>query len=181
MTLRKTTQPTSEPVTLATAKLHLRVDVADDDAYITTLIVAARTACEERLERSLITTGWTLTLDAFPEEISLPSGPVISVTSLQYLDTNGATQTLAGSLLVGDVIYPAYATAWPDTREQANAVTVVYTAGYGAAADVPAPIVQWILLAVGDMYAMRERSAERPAVAQGFADGLLDTYKVWGV
>jgi len=59
---------------------------------------------------------------------------------------------------------------------------VVYTAGYGAAvADVPAPVKQWILLAIADMYGKRERSSERPAVVQGFADSLLDAYRNWSL
>jgi len=37
-----------------------------------------------------------------------------------------------------------------------------------------------MLLAIGDMFANRERSAERPIVLQGFADSLIETYKVYG-
>jgi hypothetical protein len=38
-----------------------------------------------------------------------------------------------------------------------------------------------MLLAIGEMFANREASAERPAVAHGFADRLLDPFRVWGV
>lgn len=59
---------------------------------------------------------------------------------------------------------------------------VTYKAGYGtAAADVPAPIVSWIKLAMTDLYEQRARSAERPAVPMQFADGLLDAYRVWSL
>jgi hypothetical protein len=61
-------------------------------------------------------------------------------------------------------------------------LTITYTAGYGpAAADVPAPIKSWLLLAIGDMYANRQRSAERPQVPQGFADSLLDPYRIYAL
>lgn len=187
MNPNRTTAPSTEPVTLSQAKVHLRVVATDEDDYITALIVAARTACEDRLGRSLITSGWTLTLDSFPSAIVLERGPVIGVTSISYLDADGTTQLLNASAYLVDTthdigrIVPAYGLAWPATRRQINAVTVVYTAGYGVAAAVPMPIVQWILLAIGDMYERRERSAEKPAVTQNFADSLLDAYKIWGI
>jgi hypothetical protein len=37
------------------------------------------------------------------------------------------------------------------------------------------------LLALGDMYNNRERSAEKPVVPQNFADALLDTYRLWSL
>lgn len=183
MTTRRTTLPSTEPITLAEAKLHLRVDVTDSDAYITTLIKVARNACEERLERAIPSSGWTLTLDKFPTAIKLEYPPVISVASVSYIDTAGVVQTLASSEYIVDIIsepgyiVPAVDKSWPDTQDRINAVIVVYTAGY---ATVPTPLTQWMLLAIGDMFANRERSAERPIVLQGFADSLIETYKVYG-
>ena len=45
-------QPTSEPVTLAEAKNFLRVTITDDDLLISSLITAAREACEAFTGRS---------------------------------------------------------------------------------------------------------------------------------
>jgi hypothetical protein len=59
-----------------------------------------------------------------------------------------------------------------------NAVTVECTAGSAAA---PHALKAWTPLAIGEMFANREASAERPAVAHGFADRLLDPFRVWGV
>ena len=186
---KRTGSPATEPVTLADAKAHLRVDGTDEDAYITGLIGVARVAAEERLERTLVSTTWRLTLDGFPDAIKLTMPPIVSVQSLTYWDATGVQQTLAPADYVLDAVsepgylVPAPGKAWPSTQSgRVNTVTVDYTAGYGAtAADVPPPIRHWILLAIGDLYAQRERSAERPVVAQNFADGLLDTYKMWGV
>ena len=79
-------------------------------------------------------------------------------------------------------LVPAVSKAWPLTLG-INAVAVTYTAGYGATADtVPAPIKQWILLAIGDMYdQFRSLSAEKPVVPQNFANALLDPYRFFGV
>jgi hypothetical protein len=64
------TPPSVEPVSLALAKVHLRVTWTDDDAYITALITAARLKCESHLSRSFITTAWQQTYDGFPGQYS---------------------------------------------------------------------------------------------------------------
>ena len=103
--------------------------------------------------------------------------------SVKYLDAAGVEQTLSPLDYLVDTasmqgyIVPAYGKAWPDTRGQINAVTVEYTAGSDAA---PHALKAWMLLAIGEMFANREASAERPAVAHGFADRLLDPFRVWG-
>jgi uncharacterized phiE125 gp8 family phage protein len=192
------TDATVEPLTIEQAKRHLREELsdADNDADIGTLITAARLDAEARLQRTLISTAWRLTLDAFPlgtegygdGAVRLAMGRVIAVQSLKYVDPDGVLQTLASDQyrvdLAGDVarITPAYGLNWPTTQDVTAAVQVNYTAGYGTtAAAVPAPIVSWIKLAIGDLYEQRSRSAERPAVPMQFADGLLDPYRIWSL
>lgn len=183
MGLRRTTEPATEPVGLAEAKLHLREDQDAEDAAITRLITVARMACEDRLQRTLINTAWEWTLDAFGDLGAVPMPPLVSITSIRYFDDAGALQSMDSSAYRVDAagepgrVEPV--NQWPTAQARLNAVTVAYQAGYGTyAADVPAPIRQWILLAIGDMYANRSRSSDRPAVAQDFSDSLLDPYKV---
>lgn len=184
MAHQRVTGPAIEPITLAEAKVHLRVDIADEDAYITGLIQAAREAAEDRTERALITSTWRVALDAFPATIYVPVPRLQEVTLITYLDAAGATQTLAESAYrVDSVSEPARITpvdTWPETLAASNAVVVSYTAGYGhAAADVPMAIKQWMLLQIGAMYANREREivSTSSAVTLGFADGLLEPYR----
>lgn len=191
MAPKRTTPPAVEPVTLARAKLHLRVDHADEDDLIADLITTARMECESRIQGTLVNTGWTWPLDAFPASGGLlapPMPPLVHVDAITYVDPAGATQAMDWASLVHiDIIsqpgrIAPISGSWPATAQRINAVTVTYTAGYGpTAADVPRPLVQWILLAIGDMYATRERSAERAKVPQGFADGLLDPYRIWSL
>lgn len=181
-------QPALEPVTVAEAKAHLRIDRSDEDAYIASLITVARQGAENRTERTLINTTWKLTIDAFPEAILLPVPPIVSVQSIAYINYAGATVVLDPADYVLDRasepgwVTPAIGKTFPSALG-INSVTVTYVAGYGAlAADVPAPIRHWILLAVGEMYdGNRSVSAERPRVPQDFADGLLDPYRFFGV
>lgn len=46
---------------------------------------------------------------------------------------------------------------------------------------VPAGLKSWILLAVGEMYANRERGSDRPTVKHEFADGLLSKFKTYWI
>jgi len=90
--------------------------------------------------------------------IILPLPPLQSVQSVTYIDETGATQTLDPSAYVVDTqsepgaIMPSYGTVWPTTRWVPNAVTVKFTAGYGAAPAVPEPIKVWIKQAVAYRY-----------------------------
>ncbi len=60
--------PATEPVTLADAKLHLRVEMAmtDEDTLISSLITAARMLGEQITRRAFITQSWQTVLDSFP-------------------------------------------------------------------------------------------------------------------
>lgn len=141
------TGPATEPVTLAEAKSWLRVDHAADDAVITALVSAARQLAERQYDRQLVSATWRLTLRRFPcGEIRLPRCPLRSVTSVQYLDADGALQTLDSSYYVADAaadpgeLSPAWGYSWPVTYPHPQAVRVTYQSGYGAASDVPEPI-----------------------------------------
>lgn len=142
--VRVTTAPTVEPVTLTEAKTDLRVDHTDDDAFITSLIVAARQEAEDLARRAFVNRGLTLSLSGWPEDgvIRLPYPPVSAVGSITYYkeDNTSATMPATDYVLIGDVepalIVLASGKSWPsDTLRAAYPVRVVYTAGYGAAAS----------------------------------------------
>lgn len=164
--LRLITAPSDEPVSLDEAKLHLRVDDAAEDNYVNGLLIAARTWCENYQNRAYLTQAWRLTLDAFPRcgqsVIRVPRAPLRSVTNIQYVDTDGVTQTWASSNYLVDTqsepgrIALAYGASWPSTRCQVGAVTVNYSAGYGEAEDVPEQVKHAIKLVLGDWYNQRE-------------------------
>ena len=190
-----------EPVTLAEAKLHLRVTTTAEDGYIANLITAARRRAESHLDRSFLTKTWDYTLETFPTVISdtglwmrvqnvivIPKAPLIAVTTLSYIDLNATTQTLVQgtdySVRTGDpgAVYPYPLTrVWPYTRYQLDAVTIRFTAGYGSlATSTPATIKQAILMIVGHLYRNREDVTDYTAVVipRG-ADYLLDS-ESWG-
>lgn len=183
MGLRLTTPPAVEPITLTEAKTHLRVSGTDDDDRITALIAAAREEAETITGRAFITQTWRLTLDRFPlaGPIVLPRPPLQSITSLAYVDSDGASQTWdAANYRVSannepGRIEPAYNEVWPTTRLVSEAATVTYAAGYGdAASDVPGGIKNAILLLVERYYdACCDAEKMRRTI-----ESLLSKYKV---
>lgn len=174
------------PITLLQAKAQTRTDCADEDSLINAYIEAATQAASDRLQRALVPTRYRLTVDSFPDAIELLMPPITSVESVKYIDTSGNQQTLdpqdyfLDSVSEPGYLVPANGRTWPLPQDRINAVEVEYTAGYPTG-TVPTPIKQWILLATGDLYEQRARSAEKPAVPQNFADGLLDTYRIFGI
>jgi uncharacterized phiE125 gp8 family phage protein len=190
MPLALITPPAVEPISLAEAKLHARVDDSDRDTLITVFIKSAREAAEHELGRALITQTWRLTLDEFPcAEIELPKPKVLSIASVGYVDADGVDQvvssanyTLDSAQLPGWVL-PAENFDWPATRAIANAVRVDFTAGYGpAATDVPASVRQWMLLQIGAAVKQAEAFASGFTVAElpnRWVDGLLDRERTY--
>ena len=157
--------PSVEPLSTAEAKTHLRIDTSTEDTLVGNYIESARGAMEVMMRRAFITQTITLKLDAFPSgtTILLPRPPAQSITSVQYVDTAGATQTVSSGDYTLDTtseparLSPAYNVDWPDTRVQDNAVTVTYVAGYGdAATDVPEGVRLAIRLLIGCYYEQRE-------------------------
>lgn len=176
----RTVAPTVEPITLADAKLHLRVTQDEQDAHIAASIAAAREQFEQDTGRALLSQTWTLTMDTFPgsaSPIRLLRSPLIAVTSIVYKDTAGSSTTLASSDYVVSKsepgrITPAYGETWPSTYDEADAVTVTFTAGYGTtAASVPELCKSAIKLLVGEMYERRETKIA------GVAINNIDTYQ----
>ena len=167
MGLALSTPPAETPLSLAEIKTHLRVVSTAEDDLIRGLLAAAVDYVERFTRRQLVTATYTWTLETFPsEEFVVPRPPLQSVSSIQYVDTGGETQTLSTddytvvtSTLPGR-IYPAYGVSWPSTREVPEAVTVTYVAGFGDAGDVPEMLKTAIRLLVAHWYEHREATTE---------------------
>ena len=165
----RATGPAVEPLTVAEAKLHLRVDISDDDAYIGTLITAAREWVENYLDRTLITTQLILRAAEFPtEELELARPPMVAsgtatAVVITYTLADTTTATLSTALYRVDRtstpgnVAPIINGTWPsDVIEDANAVAVTYWAGYGpTSASVPATIRHAMLMLIGHWYDRR--------------------------
>lgn len=188
MHLDVVTAPAAEPVLLAAAKAHLRVDGSDENDLITALIVAARQYVEERCGIALITQTLKFSLDSFADKIRLPRPPVTAITKIEYVNTAGTVVTvlLAGNNLwrlgagpMQSLLTPFFDTTWPDTACVPAAVQITYTAGYGdSGTAVPGAITQAMLLMIGHWYKNREAVSEEQFSVPMAVDALLAPYVV---
>jgi uncharacterized phiE125 gp8 family phage protein len=165
MSLVMTSGPALEPVSLAEAKAHLRVDGSVEDALIQSLVVTSRLHIEASLGLALITQCWSLFLDRWPKagRVVLPLRPVAAITHIRIWSDEGVSETLdpAQFLLDGHGMPPRLVAlggaAALDPKRAANGIELGFTAGFGAASDdVPASIRHALLLLVAHWYEHRE-------------------------
>lgn len=183
-----TSPPSTEPVSLAEAKLYLKVEsgVTEDDALITTLIKAAREYCENWEGRKYITQTLTCYRDGFADKMVLPYAPVSAITSISYVASGGSQSEYT----VLDSAYyktnlsesPAsvtlsYGYSWPATLSTPNAVKVVYVCGYGSSANVPQRVILAMLLLIGEWYENRSVGLLRETTMEAIKNILVD--RVW--
>ena len=165
MAVTVTTPPADYPISLDEIKSHVRVSGSFDDTELTIYRNAAVELVQQQQKRQLITATLALTLDRWPNgDILLPRPPLISITSVKYIDVDGTTQTWAASeyevdtaSLIGRIHrLPSY--EYPQIQDdRVNAVTIVYQAGYGTAStDVPDSTRHAIALIAAEGYEFHE-------------------------
>jgi uncharacterized phiE125 gp8 family phage protein len=135
-------------------------------ARITKLIKAARQACEEELEISLVAKTLEIAGNSFAAVIDLPGGPVRSIVSVKYLDPDGVDTVLAADqyrfsdYARAPVLLLAYGVSWPSARTDVDSVRVRYTVGYPSTdsppEEVPEPIRQAMHLFIAHWFVNRE-------------------------
>ena len=194
--LTRQTAPAVEPVTLAEAKAHLRVDTSDDDTYIGTLITAAREWCEQYLDRTLVHTQWVMRFDKFPdsgiEPVELPRPPMVmsgtaTAVTVTFTQEAGPTSTYSTAEYRVDrnatpgAILPIYGSTWTPHRQDDNAISVTWWAGYGASgSSVPAAIRHAMLMLIGTWYERRASADNAGGSEVPFGvKSLLDSQR-WG-
>lgn len=105
--------------------------------------------------------------------LTLPKGPVISITSIKYDDLNNVEQTLGASNYFVDSSSLPGRLQWsfnanlPGSFAKPNSIRIRYVAGYGAPAAqdsgqsaVPAPLKAAILMRLGQIYENRVEELE---------------------
>lgn len=187
--LRISVEPTAEPVSTTELKTYMRLDGSTYDTMLEGIITACRKAIEKHTGTTMMPTTRQMFLDDFPDDngaIELPYGPVQSISSITYLDADGATQTLASSVYRTDLysiyprIAPDYDQEWPETRGVINQVTVTYVCGY-AHGRVPEPLKECIKALAADLFEHPEANAEVTLAENRTYQFLLNAYTIPGV
>ena len=186
MTYAHTTPPSVEPLTLAEVKAHLRLDDAQEDALLSSLIAAAREHLERETGLCLMTQAWRLYLDDWPVDgiIRIAKSPVQAIQVVTVFDAEGAPLhvSLEDHLLDGT---GRPARLWlrdlPAPGQPLNGIEVDFSAGFGeAGTDVPDTLKRAMLIHVGHMFAFRGVLSpdEQPAGIPDGYDRLIAPYRM---
>lgn len=191
MALKLITAPTTEPVSITEAKLHLRVDHSDEDTLITNLIKVAREMAEDATWRALFTQTWELRLDDWPTlPLKLPKAPLQSIASIKYVNESGVEATVANTVYEADTYSEPGRLCfkkdqqWPSvTLYGQGGVRIQFVCGWASTAAIPYKIKAGMLLAIGHLYENREQviitSGLTPVELPMGVQALWASEKVW--
>lgn len=147
-------------VTLTQLKAHLRITDTNEDVALQIYLDSALDVVEVETGRKMSQAAGRLAyFDCFGDMELI--GDNVTIATVEYVDTDGATQTLASSVYdlkehkARPYITLGYDESWPDTREEDAAITVTYQSGY-TASTMPSSLKSAILLQGGTFYEFRE-------------------------
>jgi uncharacterized phiE125 gp8 family phage protein len=173
------------PVKAAQIKANAQIQHTAEDTLIHNgdegLLPAAVEYIEELGRVALVTQTRRMIIDnSFPDVITPPRAPLLSVVSITYLDSDYATQTVTSTWYRSDlnswpgriVIKGSY--AWPTPVSEIAAITVNYTAGFGATAASVPPRWKQPIIALGTYWYENRMEYESRFVGQAFYDKLTD-------
>jgi uncharacterized phiE125 gp8 family phage protein len=165
-------------VTLQEAKSHLRVDYSADDGLIAAYIDAAVATFQRRTRTLLGSQTRTMRLSTF-HTARLEWAPLVSLTSVTYLDESDMEQTLSASLyrIDGRQFFPSvvfYGSLPATAPESLDPVTITYQAGLVA---TPPDVRICLLQLISTYYRDRESSAPVMLREVPFgAKAIMDSY-----
>jgi len=160
---------TGEPLTLAEAKLHARVDAdltLDDPLIEGILIPGARQLAETQTGSAIRPARYRQRLRSFPAkggDIAVTHGLVMAIDSITYADASGVQQTLpttayAVAVIDRETLISPTSGNWPGTTPGLKNIEITYTAGItpaNLAAQFPS-VRHWLLFAVAWGIAQKE-------------------------
>lgn len=184
--IKLVTAAASLPLSVDEVKDHLRVQDNDEDTLIALYLEAAVAYAESFMGRSLIDQTWDLYLDSFPTAsfIELPRQPILEV--LQF-DTGESPEFSDYTLdPAGGRLYLSASGTWPTVVGVANVARIRYRAGYVDQSDspevgeVPADILNALLLIIGTLYGIRETIivGQTPVPVSWSAEQLLRRHRI---
>lgn len=171
--------PTSEPVTVAEAKLDRDVTHSLHDSLFEQYIQAAREMCESRTRRALMPQTWQQLCVNSDSEIDLEVWPVSEIVSISI---DGEAVDHAALIDDGTIYFGAGDSPLVESSLFSGArVIILFKAGYATAEDVPAALKKWMIAHIGSMYEYRESEIVANSIQRTrYIDGLLSPYRVRG-
>lgn len=138
-----TTDPETEPVTVAEVKEFAKIDYDAEDSLLEGFITAVRIAAEEYLGTAFIEQTIRMKMDYWPDTVvCLPQPPLISITKIATLDEDDTeTEYDSDNYYVitegmpGKVILKKSVTAPQNTDRDHGGFFIEFKAGFGSSAD----------------------------------------------
>lgn len=161
------TAPVGPIVSLDDLKAHCRVDFTDDDDLLEALAAAAVAHLDGYtgvLGRCMETQTWRHDFEGWPRLgcLRLPFPDTSSVV-VSYFDADNVEQTVSSALYgvvetsLGSVVRFSDSFTRPTVySDRVDGVRVTQTCGFGAVADIPAPLKTAIKMMVAHWYENRE-------------------------
>ncbi len=202
--LRVTVAPTSEPVTLAQAKAHCRIDNDADDTLVAMYLQGARLEAEAYLNRALFTqqlqfnVTWAppptatplvpQSLITFPlnwpplvkQPVYLPRAPAVSVESITWGPISDMQVADPDDYDLNLLVEPGYVAVKPQLLPKIpqQSMSINFTAGWSDNDPtlLPMPVLMAILVGTAHYY---ENRGDVPADMPQAFYRLLDPYRLW--
>lgn len=188
--LQISVNPTQLPISLATAKAHLRVDHSDDDTYITALIWSASRTIEDYTKKALSDTEYKQTMDGFPKKyIELLIGHDVDLTiqNIQFYREDGTLTIIEATRYNLDDSFNPGRIYWvsdfdpPKQNKDKKQVIVNFRSGNDISNNaLPYSVQQALLLLIGHYYENRMAvvNTMNRELPMG-VDYLLDGFKIY--
>lgn len=171
----------AEPVSLETAKAHLRILDASEDALIAGYIAAARVWVEKETGHILVRRKVTDEFPAFGAFFDLMKKPFDPATvAVAYTDTDGVEQTVSSVTVNGSRVRPAYNSWWPNSRLH-TPVKVSYIAGYADVATEEPGLISAVLIKLELLEDRGKSSPEENASRERALISLCDHFRAVGL
>jgi uncharacterized phiE125 gp8 family phage protein len=174
MRIQQATYPSGTLITLAEAKLHLRVTVDNEDSVINDCIKSATSLVETYTNQYLQSRTFVAYLDiqeftAF-NEICIWKYPITSIESIKYLDSDGTEQTFSSANYTTDLIdCPARILPTTIATVKLNIVNqyrVYFTAGHLTREAIDSELIGWVKIFTAFFYQTRQPEYTGQAVSE---------------
>jgi uncharacterized phiE125 gp8 family phage protein len=190
MYIRVITPPAQEVVTLARARLQLKIDAdippvapataptSERDPEIEDAIKTAREKVQQYLGRAVGAQTLELVMTGWQSVVEIPLGGVTSITSVDYTADDGEHQlaTENYALYGGDKPFVTISAA-PALASTPENVRIRFEAGY-TADTVPGPVKSAMLLLITDLVQNPSRQTDKPLSENAAFADLLSEYRL---
>ena len=169
--------------------LRLEPDETHQDVVISSFASTARARIEAFIRQRLIIREMTYVESGFPRAaLVLPIAPIVSITSVAYVDAAGVVQTLAASgyrlrsSVIPNELLPAFGEVWPFCSADPDSVTVTLSVGMADTdATLPPDLLNAIRIYTAHLYAYRETPFDGEMVGglPKFVADMVAHHRLW--